>query len=230
MENNKIVLISDTHNKHNKLVIPECDILIHAGDYSFQGTDSEIRNFYKWLNKQPAKHIVSIQGNHEKGWEADPENGKYIALNECPRVNLLEDNMTIINGINIYGSPWTPYFHNWAYNAGRTISEAAHYRKPLISDIWEKIPEDTDILVTHGPPYDILDELQYINGDSKGEFVGCVELRKRIEQVRPDLHVFGHIHCQYGEKHIDGTSYYNASNCSEIYSIDNPPIVVEYAK
>lgn len=72
----KLVCISDTHNHHKKLIIPECDVLIHCGDYSSKGHEWEIRDFYKWLDKQPAKHIISIQGNHELGWEKNPEIGR----------------------------------------------------------------------------------------------------------------------------------------------------------
>jgi Icc-related predicted phosphoesterase len=227
----KLVCISDTHNKHRQIKIPDCDILISAGDYSSKGYDREIIDFYKWLNEQNANHIVSIQGNHELGWEANPEKCKKLALEHCPAVHLLEDQSINIEGINIYGSAYTPYFYDWAYNAGRTITEAAHYRKPFIGDIWAKIPENTNILVTHGPAYGILDELTYIDGTPKGQFVGCVELGKRINELKElDLHICGHIHCAHGQKHIDGVSYYNASICDEVYQVTNPITIIEYEK
>jgi Icc-related predicted phosphoesterase len=227
----KLVCISDTHNKHRSIKIPECDILIHAGDYSFKGYDWEIVDFYKWLNEQEANHIISVQGNHELGWEANTEKCRKLALGHCPAVHLLEDQSVNIEGINIYGSAYTPYFHNWAFNAGRTITEAAHYRKPFIGDIWAKIPNDTNILVTHGPVYGILDELTYVDGTSKGQFVGCVELEKRIKDLKElDIHVCGHIHLAYGQRHIDGISYYNVSNCDDMYIPTNPITIIEYDK
>jgi Icc-related predicted phosphoesterase len=227
----KIVCISDTHNKHRSLKIPECDILISAGDYSSMGYDSEIEDFYKWLNEQDAGHIISIQGNHELGWEKNPKACRELALKNCPTVHLLEDQSINIEGINIYGSAYTPFFYNWAFNAGRTIAEASLYKKPFIGDIWSKIPTNTNILVTHGPVYGILDELTYADGTSKGQFVGCVELEKRIKDLKElDIHISGHIHSAYGQKHINGISYYNASNCDESYMPTNPITIIEYNK
>jgi predicted phosphodiesterase len=80
----KIVAISDTHCKFNNLVIPECSILISCGDYSFRGMPDEVRQFHEWLDKQPAKHIISVQGNHEKLVEKDFGLSKQIALEACP--------------------------------------------------------------------------------------------------------------------------------------------------
>jgi len=226
----KIVGISDTHNQHEKVQIPECDILIHAGDYSFKGYDHEIRAFYKWLNKQPAKHKISISGNHELGFESDPKRGTEIALQECPDVKLLNHESITVEGIKIFGSPWTPYFCNWAYNAGRTIEEAAYYQKPFIGDLWKDIPEDVDIVVSHGPVYGILDELCKIDGTPKGQFVGCVELLKVIQKVKPKVHIAGHIHAAYGQVHKEGVSYYNVCICNESYYPSNPITEIDYVK
>lgn len=224
----KIVAMSDSHNAYNKLIIPPCDILIDTGDYSSKGYKHEVENFYKWLNKQEANHIISVQGNHELGWEANEEEFKKIALEKCPAVHLLKNESINIEGINIWGSPYTPYFFNWAYNAGRNQKEADFYKKPLIKDIWDKIPENTDVLLTHGPPYEILDELVYVDGTPKGQFVGCEELLKRIKEVKPDLHLFGHVHCGHGQKHIDGTSFYNVAVCDEMYRPSNGITVINY--
>ena len=226
-----IVVTSDLHNRYNKIIIPKCDILIDCGDYSSLGHDHEIKRFYEWLNEQEAGHIVSIQGNHEKGWEANPKNAREIALKACPAVHLLEHDSVTIEGIKIFGSPWTPYFYNWAYNSGRTLSEAALYRKPFAGDLWKDIPLDTNILAVHGPPYDVLDELCRADGTPSGQFVGCVELRDRIVEVKPDIVCFGHIHCQGArEKHIDGISYYNAAVCDEMDYPSNGITEIVYIK
>jgi Icc-related predicted phosphoesterase len=145
-------------------------------------------------------------------------------------VILLNHEAIDIEGVKIFGSPWTPFFYDWAFNAGRTITEAAFHRKPFIGDLWATIPLDTNILVTHGPVYGILDELLYPNGDPKGQFVGDVELEKKIKEIKPDIHICGHVHCGYGQKHIDGTSYYNASICNEMYYPENHPHIIEYTK
>lgn len=226
----KIVAISDTHNQHDKIVIPECDFLIHCGDYSSKGYEREVRKFYKWMNEQPARYKISVQGNHELGWETNPAEMTRIAKEECPNIHLLYDQELVIEGIKFWGTPVTPYFFNWAYNRARTTAEMIQYGKPLIKEHYDLIPSDVDVLITHGPPHRILDELTFPNGQPKGQFVGCVDLLETVRRVKPDLHFFGHIHGAHGEAHIDGTSFYNVSVCNEYYSPSNKVTVVEYTK
>lgn len=214
----KIVAISDTHNRHSKLVIPECDILIHAGDYSSRGTVDEVRRFYTWLNLQPAKHKISVQGNHELGVQHDFENMKALALSLCPSVHFIEEGLVEVEGLKIWGSAYTPWFHNWAYNVVRFDEIKKH---------WDRIPEDTDILVTHGPPFGVLDELVRYNGEKTGNYAGCEELLLAVQRVRPAIHIFGHIHCGHGKLEQDGTTFYNVSICDEGYSASNPITVIE---
>lgn len=217
----KIVAISDTHGKWNKLKIPECDILISAGDYSFKGEMHMVRDFHKWLNKQEAGHIISVQGNHELWVEENFNIAKAIAVEECPAVHFMDEGLVEIEGLNIWCSAWTPYFHNWAWNAQRGEEIKKH---------WDRIPDDTDILVTHGPPMGILDELLRVDGEPSGQYVGCSDLMEAVKRIKPDLHFFGHIHCGYGEKHLNGTSFYNAAICDEMYMPTNSIHIVEYEK
>lgn len=231
MKSIKIVGISDTHNRHSLITIPECDVLIHAGDESNRGTKEELTDFAVWLNEQPAIVKVFTPGNHSLGIEDNPAASRELLLKYCPDLKILIHESIVIDGIRIFASPYSPYFNDWAYNAGRTITEAAYYRKPFIGDLWQNIPDDTQILITHGPSYDILDELVHLDGSPKGLFVGCVELSRRIKELKDlDLHLFGHIHSNYGQKHIDGVSYYNLSNCDERYYPSNPPTIIEYVK
>lgn len=214
----KIIAISDTHNLHNSLVIPECDILIHAGDWSGKGRESECRNFAKWLQEQPAKHIVIVPGNHEVEFEENLPASKSWILDHCPKAIILIEESVVIEGKKIYGSPITPYFFDWAWNRSmREDGLAGDHRTGQIKNVgyikphWDKIPNDTDILVTHGPPFKILDLTP------SGEFVGCQHLLEKVKEIKPDIHIFGHIHCSHGEKHIDGTSFYNVCSCDEMY-------------
>lgn len=177
-----------------------------------------VKDFHKWLNDQDAGHIISVQGNHELWVEKNFLEAKKIAEKACPAVHFIEEGLIEIEGVKIWCSSWTPWFHSWAYNAARGEQIKRH---------WDLIPEDTNVLVTHGPPYEILDEVLRIDGSSSGRFVGCEELLKRVKQIKPDIHIFGHIHCGYGEKHIDGTSFYNASICDEMYCASNAPHVIE---
>lgn len=245
MENTpiKIAAMSDTHSRHSKLKdLPEADIVIHAGDMSSVGYEWEIEKFCKWYSKYPAAVKILIAGNHDWLFEQDPKLAQEICKNhniiylensgiELQMINgypYINEDLPDIPKVKIWGSPWTPFFCDWAFNAGRDITYAAYYRKPYIKDFWDKIPKDTDILITHGPPYNILDELKCVNGDPKGQFVGCVELRKAIERIKPKLHFCGHIHCGYGSYHENGISYYNVAICDEVYYTSNEITVLEY--
>lgn len=215
-----IVAISDVHGKFNKLEIPECDILISCGDYSFVGQDHEIRNFHKWLDKQPAKHIISVQGNHERGVQAQFSLSEQLAKDVCPRVHFIDEGLIELEGLKIWCSAYTPTFFNWAYMKDRG---------PEIKEHWDRIPDDTDILVTHGPPYGILDkvEIQHPSGHIIEKFTGCVDLLDRVKQLpKLQAHFFGHIHEGHGKDGI----FHNVSICDEHYKPINEPRIVEIKK
>ncbi len=210
----KIIGISDTHNYHNKIVIPECDILIHAGDMTSMGREHEIRNFFKWFKKQPAKHHVAIMGNHEKVYEQCLPLSKTWITEEFPEVIILDDSEVIVEGLKLWGSNWTPFFNNWAYNA---------YRGEEIKKHWDRIPDNVDILITHGPAKGILDRSIYDN-----EQCGCQDLLEAIQRTEPAYHMFGHIHNWGGmSKTIGKTTYMNIAVCDEDYRPLNKIQVIE---
>ncbi|MBK04634.1 MAG: metallophosphoesterase [Deltaproteobacteria bacterium] len=188
----RIVAISDTHTKHNQFDIPDGDVLIHAGDFTSRGKQKEIRRFNNFLGTLPHKHKVVIAGNHDFALENEPELAEPMLTN-C---TYLRDSSIVIEGVKIYGSPWQPEFFNWAFNLPRG--------EPL-KEKWEQIPDDTDILITHGPPYGILDKT------ARGEHVGCEELIKIVLKKKPAYHIFGHIHEAAGEIKQDGIHFINAS-------------------
>jgi predicted phosphohydrolase len=248
-----VAALSDTHNRHNKLNLKPGDLLIHAGDWSGMGYQGENERFVKWMAKQPYLAKVVIAGNHEKGVEADEAtfkqmckeagliylNDSSVELQFLKGIVYVDQKIPDIETIKVHGSPMTPYFFNWAFNRARNVEQSLIYdyrtqttmSVPLIKPHWDLIPDDVDILVTHGPPHGILDELVYVDGTPKGEFVGCEELFKRIQVVKPDLHIFGHIHIHGGcEKHKDGVSYYNAAICDELYMPTNKIHYIEYEK
>ncbi len=211
----KIVCISDTHNKHDRITIPECDILIHAGDATGMGTFTEVRKFAEWFEKQPAKHKIFVPGNHELDFANQYPISAFWFHDHCPSGHLLINAEIEIEGIRFYGSPITPFFLNWAWNE---FSEG-------LMRTWKQIPDDVDILITHGPPYGILDR-SYV---ARGRMLGCTYLRDEIkDRVKPDVHIFGHIHDSHGT-HSDGTTdYYNVSICTEEYNPDNPITIIDY--
>jgi Icc-related predicted phosphoesterase len=212
----KIVIISDVHCKFNKLKIPECDILISCGDYSFLGQPHEVKNFHKWFSKQNAKHKISVQGNHEKGVESAFSFSKQIAEEYCPDIIFIDEGLVEIEGLKIWCSAITPFFFNWAWN---------RYRGEEIKKHWDRIPIDTDILVTHGPPYGILDTVKTHDPIMN---LGCEELTNKIKELEQlKIHCFGHIHDGYGVFDNGTVKFVNASICNEQYKPVNLPIVID---
>jgi predicted phosphodiesterase len=215
----KICCISDTHEQADQLVLPEADVLIHAGDWTYRGTSEKINQFWEWFDAQPHTHKIAIAGNHELGLDGlgREYNLAQIAsyTNRNPNLHYLENSSVVIDGVKFYGSPITPRFHDWAFN-----------RNPghdILMD-WANIEYDTNVLITHGPPYGILDLVA-----DRSENVGCPSLRRAIQGSLSELklHVFGHIHPAYGTVTEDGIQYVNASSCNRFYKPINAPIVVE---
>lgn len=210
----KIVCLSDTHNCNEQISVPDGDVLIHAGDATIHGTPDEIYKFAKWFSSLPHKHKIFIAGNHDFFFEDDRLSRETVNF-LFPNCIYLQDSFTKIEGLKIYGSPWQPRFFDWAFNLMRGAE---------LAEKWKLIPPDTDILITHGPPHGILDEVPrkyWI------ENTGCEELRKKVEEIRPKAHIFGHIHCGYGQTEQFGVKFINASNCDESYQPTQPPIVFE---
>jgi predicted phosphohydrolase len=205
----RLVCISDTHFPPHALQIPDGDVLIVAGDVCLRGHDYELELFDRFLGRLPHRHKLLVAGNHD--WvlaEAGHEAAQALVKN----ATYLEDSGIDIDGVKFWGSPWQPEFYNWAFNLPRG---------PKLAQVWAKIPNDTDVLITHGPPYGTLDQVP------SGEHVGCEELLKALQRVRPTIHVFGHVHEGYGVLKKDGITFINASLCDERYRPINTPIVTD---
>ena len=173
----KIVTIADTHGLHNQLKnIPDGDILIHAGDLTNIGEIDDVIKFNEFLGKLPHRKKIVVAGNHDFCFEKEPGTRDLLT-----NAIYLEDSEVTIGGIKFYGSPWTPRFGNWAFMLFR-CGEQLKYR-------WDLIPNDTDILITHGPPLGILDTVL-----PRDENVGCELLIKKVQKVKPKYHIFGYIH------------------------------------
>ena len=205
----RIVCLSDTHNCNNQISVPDGDVLIHAGDATIQGTIDEIVLFNEWFSNLPHQHKIFVAGNHD--WLFETYNAYALEL-LSDKIIYLQDSSVEIEKLKIYGSPWQPRFFDWAFNLNRGAE---------IAEKWKLIANDTDILITHGPPFGILDETP------RGDFAGCEELRKKVEQIKPQLHIFGHIHYAYGKIEKFGTTFINASNCDESYDPTNLPIIID---
>ena len=207
----KIVCISDTHAKHRELVLPDGDLLIHAGDISRRGWPKEVRQFLTWFASQPHPHKVFIAGNHDFLFEQ--ESAETIAEMIPEGVHYLNDSGVEIEGIKIWGSPVQPWFHDWAFNRQRGAEIQQH---------WDLIPADTDLLLVHGPPFGILDRIIH------GQRVGCENLLATVQKIVPKLCVFGHIHEDYGMVRKGETWFVNASVLDHGYQLRNAPVEIEW--
>jgi Icc-related predicted phosphoesterase len=187
-----IVCISDTHGAHESISIPDGDLLIHAGDVSKRGKEEEIIQFNQWLGTLPHKHKIIIAGNHDFYFEKQPLIAKSLITNAI----YLNDEGIELAGFKIWGSPITPWFYDWAFNRFRGADIRKH---------WSLIPDDIDLLITHGPPFGILDKT------IQNKNVGCEDLWEVIERIQPKLHVFGHIHEANGIRQTESTLFVNAS-------------------
>lgn len=202
----KFVAISDTHCRHYSLKLPKGDAIIHAGDVTYKGEEAEVLDFLKWFSGLNYKFKIFTAGNHDFFFEkAKPA---YIQSLIPEGVFYLNDSGVEIEGIKIWGSAITPWFFNWAFNRKRGVSITKH---------WNLIPNDTDILITHGPPYGILDTV--LNGNH----VGCVDLIKKVQLIKPKVHISGHIHEAYGRAKRGDTLFINASIMNESYELVNTP-------
>ena len=218
----KITFISDTHNKHKQITehLPGGDLLIHAGDISSRGYKHEIQEFCKWFNGLENYTVKTfIAGNHDFGFEKEPEMVKEI-VGSYKWIDYLQDDflgygVDTENFVKIYGSPWQPEFHNWAFNLPKNGKE--------LEEKWNNIPNDTDILITHGPAFGYNDRIlgQYEN-------LGCELLTKRIKEIKPKIHVCGHIHSGRNIVFNDGTLFINASVLNEQYIYTQKPITIDF--
>lgn len=206
----RIVVISDTHGQHEKLILPDGDLLIHAGDATIKGEDTETHIFLDWLNEQKFKSKILVAGNHDFYFERHSEEEIQNLLPN--NIIYLKDSGTEIDGIKFWGSPVTPWFMNWAFNRRRGYEIARH---------WELIPLDTDILITHGPMFRRLDQ----NRD--GQNIGCKDLFLKSQKLSLKFHIFGHIHESYGILEKENIIFLNASVVNDKYELVNKPLVFD---
>jgi predicted phosphodiesterase len=210
--------------------LPGGPILVHCGDVSSSGTKWQVVDFLDWFDSLPYTHKIMIPGNHDFFFDYDRKartpqgqirfgDSKITkeqvdeVISKYPNIHILNDSGITVEGIKFWGSPITPWFHDWAYNRfGNEINEH-----------WDLIPSDTDILITHGPPFGVLDTV--IRGN---ENVGCEFLMNKIQEINPKIHAFGHIHEADGIWETPKTLFINASSLSVRYEYTNKPIVIDY--
>ena len=225
----KITILSDTHTKHRYCEndLPGGDLLIHAGDFMNSGYDPmDAMEFFKWFDEIDNYDFkVFIAGNHDRWMQDKTEESRGILTGYKTIEYLQDDWMTVgdsdphdpnVKTAKIYGSPWQPEFYNWAFNLPRNGEE--------LKSKWDMIHEDTDILITHGPAWGFLDDVE----GNRNVHLGCELLAERIKQIKPKIHICGHIHSGYGH-YFDGyTHYFNASVLNERYSYSHLPWNIDW--
>ena len=230
----RIVAVADTHLFHGELAMPDGDVFVHAGDLCRGGDLDELREAAAWIAALPHRHKIVVAGNHD--WSLAPCDPRPRALCRACRargapapapgapctgdpaaarealagagVTYLEDAGATLDDVRFWGSPWQPAFHDWAFNLPRGAPLAA---------VWSRIPAGVDVLVTHGPPEGIGDR------SPVGGRAGCADLRARVAEVAPRLHVFGHIHQDGGVWRHGATVFANVTT----WECERPPTVID---
>jgi Icc-related predicted phosphoesterase len=213
-----VVALSDMHGNLPEN-IPACDLLLLAGDltpvrnhgvaFQAEWLDHEFR---AWLRRVPARKVIGVAGNHDFIFEKEPER----VPKDLPWT-YLQDSGTEWEGWKIWGTPWQPWFFDWAFNG-----DPERLRRQ-----WALIPDDTDILVVHGPPYGYGDG---VPERDRVRHCGCPHLLARIQQIRPRLVVYGHIHEGRGEWQVGPTRLANVTLLDAGYSVVHPPWVTQLHK
>ena len=195
--------LSDSHNQHRSLEnLPEADIIVHSGDFSFAGTRAEFLDFLNWFLGLDYQHKIFIGGNHDYFLEGKSQ--KDIQKMLPKNCHYLFHSGVTIENIKFWGVPMF-------------VSEdidGSYFRKI------KRIPKNTDILISHNPPFGILDL------DGKINF-GCVDLLEKIVEIKPKFHLFGHIHNAYGIEKSKHTTFSNASILNGNYEFQNLPNLFE---
>lgn len=230
----RVVCISDTHGQHEALDVPDGDVLVFAGDACSAGTPGEWAAFCRWLGALPHAHKVVVPGNHDwplqpsvPAWGVSARYGPATLRHARRRVEdagavLLMDHEATVAGLRVYGSPWVPAFYRWAFNLPRGGAKLA--------EVWSRVPEGLDVLVTHTPVFGTLDRTD------RGERAGCGRLADRLRQLDgagagPRFHVHGDIHEAAGVHAPPlgavGRTTVNASVLDASYRHAQTPVVLD---
>lgn len=201
----RIVVVADTHRFEEDLpAVPDGDVLVHAGDACRGGSLDELAGALAFLRAMPHRHKLFVAGNHDKALQRQPREARALMGD----IRHLEDEGVELDGVRFWGSPWTPVFHDWAF----MLERGAPLREK-----WRLIPEGVHVLITHGPPRGF--------GDAPvdGRGAGCDDLLARVQEVRPLLHVYGHIHQGRGAWREGPTTFVNATT----WECELPPAVID---
>lgn len=198
----RILHLSDTHNQHRQLRnLPTADVIIHSGDITFAGTGEEVLDFIEWFGTLNYQYKIFIAGNHDYSLEGKAqERIQNFLPDNC---YYLYNSGVTIKGINFWGIPF--FF---------SLDESN-----VDSKTYELIPDNTDVLITHRPPYGILDQ-------SNHRRYGSIDLLEALNRTHPTYHLFGHIHDNYGIENNKQTTFVNAAVVDTEYNLVRDPFLL----
>ncbi|WP_310496434.1 metallophosphatase domain-containing protein [Sandarakinorhabdus sp.] len=202
----RVTVISDTHCRHDEIVLPTGDLLIHCGDMFNLSTKApeQILAMDEWFGKQKFAQILCTGGNHDRQLEAELSRQAQPFRN----AHFLKDEIVEFRGLKIFGAPWVPELRTHAF-----------FRDPsALAAAWARVPPDIDILVTHTPPKGILDR------SSRDRSLGCPSLAKELRRISPRVHCFGHVHAAAGRQRLGKTLFINASSYDGNTGAMRPPV------
>ena len=204
----KIVSMSCSHLVELNNPIPEGDVFIHAGDFCNTGCMNDVMVFSRFLANLPHKYKIIVPGNHDRIFEYHLRDvSEMLFENSTNSMALLIDDFININGVIFYGSPWQLPFNNWAFNLP----------EDQLKEKFAAIKKNTNVLITHSPPYGILDL-----------HLGSKELLNKVKEVKPKYHLFGHIHEDGGRTYENkSTTFANICVLDETYKEKSPCFVFE---
>jgi len=207
----KVCVVGDTHRQHWSIKVPKCDIFIFVGDAEIDSLLA-LHDFNDWLGNIKVKYgRIVICGNHDIECERI---GKAWCKQLFTNAIYLENEGIEIAGLKIWGNPYTPEFMSWAYMKPRGSRD--------LKDIWEQVPENLDILIGHGMPYQILD---WSNYEKKN--VGCEVLQRVVFKKKPRYYLGGHLHEAHGKLEKEGIQFYNVSVLDGEYNLVHEPTIIE---
>jgi Icc-related predicted phosphoesterase len=206
----RLVIISDTHGRHEELGVLQGDVLIHCGDFchGFHEDPRAVESLDAWFAKQRFELILCVGGNHDFAVRTRINSGQQVFHNAV----WLQDADFVHEGVKFYGAPWIPHIQGWAFYL---TPEGLRHK-------WSMIPDDTTVLITHTPPFGILDQ-----PSSRQMHCGCPYLLERVESIRPRLHVFGHNHSSAGVQDREFTTFINASVVDSSYNVTRSAVVLD---
>lgn len=185
--------MSDVHDKKIRFSIPSGDVLVVAGDICNRGNLEELERFDRFLSDLPHRYKIVVAGNHDWPFARLPAE-KAVSL--LKNAVYLQDSSIVINGVKFWGAPWQRRYFDGAFDLAQ---------RQELAEKWGRIPGDTDVLITHTPPYGILDKTRH------GKNAGCRDLKIALQHIRPKIHIFGHIHESAGQHQESGCVFVNAS-------------------